>query len=64
MVSTPHPPATAPRAPVSRAESLPQTPPRPSHPQQQQDSKFLHASDGTVVNQKELLVLQVSPEQA
>ena len=60
MVSTPRSPATAPRAPASRAQTLPQSPPRPSHPIYQQVSKILHDTVGTVPKQKHLFLS--SPE--
>ena len=56
MVFSPRFPTTAPRAPASRDQSLPQTPPRTSRPMQWQDSKILHVTDRTVVKQKEFLL--------
>ena len=62
MVSTPRSPANAPRAPASRVQPLPQTPPWPSRPLQQQASKIAHAGDGLFAKQKELLLSQASAE--
>ncbi len=62
MVPTPRPYATAPHAPVDRAQSSSQTLQRPSHPLPQQVSKIAHPDDVMWEEQMKLLLSRASAE--
>jgi hypothetical protein len=62
MVSTPRSYATAPHAPVYRAQPSSQTLLRPSRPLLQQASKMTHVDDDMFEEQKKLLLSRASEE--